>query len=183
MVPIERGALWLPNKERHSHLVGRLIWNGNIISNFESGQKPSFVDALSGANMSFRRKLIKKAGGFSPFYEGNAYRFETDFSLKVKKIGFKIVYDPRAIVFHRRADEGGCRVSVYDWNYWFSRNHTLFVLRCLRRKIVRVLSFSVEHLLRILRRRRACPYEKPKKWNLVLLMFFRDLLDGLNTGI
>ncbi|MFX0067930.1 MAG: hypothetical protein ACFFA1_07355 [Promethearchaeota archaeon] len=103
--------------------------------------------------------------------------------MKVKKIGFEIVYDPKAIVFHRRADEGGCRVSVYDWNYWFSRNHTLFVLRCLRRKIVRVLSFSIEHLLRILRRRRACPYEKPKKWNLVLLMFFRGLFDGLSTGI
>lgn len=182
VVPIERDALWLPTKTKRTHLVGRLSWDGNVISNFELGQKPVFVDFLSGANMSFRRELIKKVGGFSPIYKGNAYRFETGLSLKVKKLGFKIIFDPNAIVFHRRANKGGCRVNVYDWNYWFSRNHTLFVLRCLKGKVVKVFLFTLEQLLRILRHQRACPYAKPKKWHLVLQMFIKGLLDGLRTG-
>jgi len=182
VVPIERDALWLPTKTKRTHLVGRLSWDRNVISNFELGQKPVFVDFLSGANMSFRRELIEKVGGFSPVYKGNTYRFETGLSLKVKKLGFKIIFDPNAIVFHRRANKGGCRVNVYDWNYWFSRNHTLFVLRCLKGKVVKVLLFTLEQLLRILRHRRACPYAKPKKWHLVLQMFIKGLLCGLRTG-
>ena len=183
VVPIELDALWIPRRKRHTYLVGRLSWNGDVISNFELGQKPVFVDFLSGANMSFRKELIKKVGGFSPIYKGNAYRFESDFSLKIRRLGFKIVFDPSAIVFHRRANTGGCRVSVYDWNYWFSRNHTLFVLRCLRGKVVKVFFFTFEQLLRILRHRRACPYAKPKKWHIVLQMFFKGLLDGLQIGM
>ena len=122
VVPIERDALWIPKETKCINSVGQLCWDGSVISNFESGQKPIFVDCLSAANMSFRRKLIKTAGGFSYAYKGNAYRFETDLALRIKRLGFKILFNPEAVVFHRRADKGGCRVNVYEWNYWFRRN-------------------------------------------------------------
>lgn len=183
VVPIEDDAKWIPNKSKFTNAIGKLNWDGDLINNFELGSKTVLVDFLPGANMSFRKKLFKKVGGFSSIYGGNAYRFETDLSLRIRNLGFHIVYDPNAVVFHRRASNGGCRVSVYDWNYWFSRNHILFVLRCLEGKAVKAFLFTSKHCLRILMHRRACPYGEPRKWGKVLLMFFRGLLDGVRMGV
>ena len=163
--------------------MGKLNWDGDLINNFELGGKPSFADFLSGANMSFRKSLFRKVGGFSPIYRGNAYRFETDLSLRIKGLGFHLIYDPNAIVFHRRAKSGGCRVSVYEWNYWLGRNHTLFVLRCLKRRILKIFLFAFKNCIRILMHQRSCPYGKPRKWERVLWMFFKGLLDGVQVGI
>jgi len=183
VVPVENDAKWIPNKTNFVNITGKLNWDGDLINNFELGSKTFLVDFLSGANMSFRKNLFRKVGGFSSIYGGNAYRFETDLSLRIRNLGFRLVYDPNAIVFHRRADNGGCRVSVYDWNYWLGRNHILFVLRCLRGKVFKVFLFAFKHCVRILMRRRACPYGKPRKWEKILWMFFKGLLDGVRIGI
>ena len=183
VITIENDAKWIPKKKRFVNIVGKLNWDGDLISNFELGGKPSFVDFLSGANMSFRKNLFRKVGGFSSIYKGNAYRFETDLSLRIKSLGFHLIYDPNAIVYHRRAKSGGCRVSVYEWNYWLGRNHTLFVLRRLRRRVLKIFLFAFKNCIRILMHQRACPYGKPRKWEKVLWMFFKGLLDGVQIGI
>lgn len=161
VIPVENDAKWIP-KRRRLDIVGRVLWNGSVISNFDLRKGPSFVDCLSGANMSFRKSILIRAGYFSPAYRGNAYRFETDLTLRVRKLGYRIVFDPNAIVYHRRATNGGARVDVYKWNYWFSRNHSLFLLKYLDKGFLRVPIFVAKQIARILLRLRACSYGKPK---------------------
>ncbi len=178
----EREAEWASQPRPYPDLVGRVLWDGTVVSNFDLDRGPLLVDCLPGANMSFRRELVVGAGYFSPVYGGNAYRFETDLALRVRRMGFKIIFDPQAVVYHRRAPVGGARVDVYEWNYWYGRNHTIFLLRCLRWGLVRVAVFAFKQLLRILRRERACPYAEPRRWDRVMGALFRGIVEGLAVG-
>ena len=183
VVPVEHDAMWTPKRRRHPGVVGRVLRSGEVVSNFDLNVGPVLVDCLPGANMSFRRDLLLRAGGFSRAYEGNAYRFETDLSLRVKRLGYRIVFDPKAVVYHRRAPRGGARVGAYEWNYWFGRNHTVFLLTCFNSGVLRAAFFVLREIVRVLRRRRACPYARPDAWHKVLLAMLKGVLDGVSVGL
>lgn len=80
--------------------VGRLTWYGRLIGNHHLDYEgPALrVDHLKGANMSFRRELLK------PFDErmsgGSSCLNDTDASLHVIGQGYRLIYDPLAIVDH-----------------------------------------------------------------------------------
>jgi len=66
------------------------------------------VVAAPGGNMSFRRALIFEAGGFDEQFVGNAYREETDFCLRLRKMSYRILFDPDAALIHYGKTDGGC---------------------------------------------------------------------------
>lgn len=80
--------------------VGKLTWYGKLIGNHHVGYgPPREVDVLKGVNMSFRTHLVK----FSPFLRGNGgpeNHNEVGLCLRVKRLGYSLVYDPTIIVNH-----------------------------------------------------------------------------------
>ena len=72
--------------------------------------------------MSVRRELIGKAGGFDVGFIGNALNEDADFSFRLRRLGYRIVYCPEAKLIHLRSDRGGCRPpnplqGIYDRMY------------------------------------------------------------------
>jgi len=183
VIPIEMDAIWSVKELKEDVDIGRVSWNGDVISNFDLGKGPIIVDCLSGANMSFKREVILEVGGFSPIYKGNSYRFESELSYRIRKLGYKIVYDPEAVILHRRALKGGARIDVYMWNYWLARNHTLFMLRNLDVKFLKLLIFFFKQVSRVARGKRACPYAEPDNWLRVLLMITKGIVDGIKNHV
>jgi GT2 family glycosyltransferase len=100
---------------------------------------PMDVPTAAGANMSFRRELVDRLGGFDERYTANAFRWETDFSLRVLRAGYRIRYDPEARVVHHYGTPGGCdnghllgrTPASHDWYEPFFRNNTYFALKLL----------------------------------------------------
>jgi glycosyltransferase involved in cell wall biosynthesis len=80
--------------------VGRLTWYGRLVGNHHLDYEgpPLVVDHLKGANMSFRRALLR------PFDErmsgGSSCLNDTDASLHVRSQGFRLIYDPAVVVDH-----------------------------------------------------------------------------------
>jgi GT2 family glycosyltransferase len=106
--------------------VGRVFSNGLVIGNFDLPSKYLIkVDSFIGCNMSFRRKLLVKAGGFDENYAGTSYRDDTDLCIRIHRLGYALVYDSKALVWHKYR---GKRVSG-DWSYWYVRNHVYFYLK------------------------------------------------------
>jgi GT2 family glycosyltransferase len=68
---------------------------------------PGEVVTAPGANMSFRRDLVLKLGGFDERLRGNAFRWENDFCLRVRAAGYRVVYDPAPTVHHFYGSAGG----------------------------------------------------------------------------
>lgn len=90
----------------------------------------AYTNAFPGGNCSFFVKDALAAGGFDTRYRGNAFREESDMSLKMTRKGYKIYYEPRAELLHLAAPYGGLRVQghIYD-SATFYRNEMLFTIR------------------------------------------------------
>jgi GT2 family glycosyltransferase len=121
--------------------------DGKVIRNFGSTSGCE-VEHLPGGNMSFRREVFDRVGGFDKAYGGSAIGEETDFCLRARRAGFRFVFEPRASLEHLHLPTGGCRAPRFeDWLYWHSHNSVLFVLRHARRALLPV--FFLKRTLRL----------------------------------
>jgi GT2 family glycosyltransferase len=103
--------------------------DGKVIRNF-GGTTRCAVDHLPGGNMSFRREVFDRVGGFDFRYGGSAIGEETDFCLRARGAGYRFVFEPRASLEHLHLPTGGCRAPRFeDWVFWQAHNSMLFVLR------------------------------------------------------
>jgi len=110
--------------------TGRINWLGNFSDGFSSDIKQD-VDTVIGANTCWRKDVYQQLGGMDEQFTGNALRLESDLSLRAKKLGYKIVFEPKAIVTHHRAETGGARKSEgrLQWYFDFFSNGTYFFLK------------------------------------------------------
>ncbi len=93
--------------ERRVRVVGKITWWGRMIGNHHllySGG-PVEVDHLKGANMSYRRALMKAFD--LNMVRGECLLNDTDASLWVRRQGYRLIYDPLAIVDHYPAPRYG----------------------------------------------------------------------------
>jgi GT2 family glycosyltransferase len=91
--------------DRRRRVVGKLQWWGRAVGNHHLGfgaARP--VDFLKGANMSFRATALRGLW-FDTRLRGKGAQPDDDlsFSLSVAQAGWKLVYDPAALVHHYAA--------------------------------------------------------------------------------
>ena len=80
--------------------VGTFDWRtGNLINNSDASFRTE-VDHAYGCNMSFRKKVFVEVGGFDPAFMTLGYFEEADLSLRIRKLGQKIIFEPEAVVVH-----------------------------------------------------------------------------------
>jgi GT2 family glycosyltransferase len=124
--------------------VGRFFKSGafSLGSNFKDSSSlegPVDVDYLEACNMSMRRDLILQIGGFDPKYGGIGEYHEPDLAFKIKKLGYRLVFNPGARLEHRPSVAGifAARPKMYGR----IQNFILFYYRHIRpdslEKIVR----------------------------------------------
>ena len=113
--------------------IGQLLPDGRFIANFHL--KPDDrkeVDFGMGCNMSFRRSALAEAGNFDERYRGNFYREEGDAFARVKRLRYKVIFEPLAILEHLATPSGGCRKDQYiPRMYYCFKNETLFFMNCM----------------------------------------------------
>jgi GT2 family glycosyltransferase len=124
-------ALYIPAKHM---AIGKVFNNGLVLGNFDiPTQHPIEVDTLIGCNMSFRRELLLKAGGFDENFRGSCFREDTDMSLRLKRLNYKIIYNPKAIVWHKfkgkTVDNKWFYLTVYNHTYFYLKNFQPMTVR------------------------------------------------------
>jgi GT2 family glycosyltransferase len=94
---------------------------------------PAYVQNVMAGNLCVDRERALAIGGFDERYTAVAYRFETDFALRLVAAGGRIYYVPNASIHHLKAPGGGVRMwgdhrtsaspahSIGD--YRFARRH------------------------------------------------------------
>lgn len=75
------------------------------------------VDWVTGATLAIRRELFERVGGFDTSYV-KGYWEDVDLCMKVRALGFKVWYEPRATLIHSVGSTGG--------NPYFHQNARLF---------------------------------------------------------
>ena len=112
-------AMWTTN---------RIGFGGRVITRLD-GPDAVAVHTLKGANMSFRRDALVAAGGFDDGFTGNAMLEDADASWRVRRAGWRLVYDPDAAVDHLHEPSGGVRTGGLDAEWWRFHNTARFVRR------------------------------------------------------
>lgn len=135
--------------------IGRLLPDGRLTGNF--GADPGRVievDHLLGANMSFRREALTALGGIRGNYPGTCLCEESDISLRLRRHGGTLVFQPAALVRHVAAPytSGGKRFDR-RYLYYSRRNHVVLLVRVygwadpiLRRFVVSVFRAQTNYL-------------------------------------
>ena len=115
-------------------VAGKLYWYGRFVGNMYKDFKPGrpiFVDCLIGGNMSYRISLAKECLPAHELNHNVAFYWELDMALKIKKRGYRIVYEPAAIVDHHSAPRkvSGMRTRNYDGIYYANYNFAYIIMR------------------------------------------------------
>lgn len=108
---------------------------------------PCEVTTAPGANMSFRREVILRVGDFDEHLVGNAFRWESDFCLRVRKTGYRVVFDPLPTVHHFYGSPGGNEnrhlfgrdPASHGWYHDFFQNQMYVSLKHMPRSTLPVL--------------------------------------------
>ena len=124
--------------EETSHVVGNgrigvfrrgLSPQGNF---FLDPGKPIAVEHMRTCNLAVSRKVLKEIGGFEEAYTGMCLRDDSDLCLQIKKAGYTLVFDARAVVRHLASGKaGGFTRTTYalSTQYDNAKNHSFFVIK------------------------------------------------------
>lgn len=112
---------------------GKIDWQNVIgvhigVNEVDCGQfsKVMEIDLATGACMFISRNVFETIGLFDKRYF--LYLEDMDFCVRAKKAAFKIVFEPRAILWHRNASSsGGSGSNLQD--YFITRNRLLFAFK------------------------------------------------------
>jgi GT2 family glycosyltransferase len=75
---------------------------------------PAEVASARGCNMSFRRSVLAELGGFDERFAPSPYRNESDLCFRLRRRGYRLVFEPEAAVEHLQHEEGGVRAGGRD---------------------------------------------------------------------
>ena len=105
----------------------KIWWRGGFIHHGVGGRpnKPHITAWASGGSAVFRKSIWEKLGGFDPLYHP-FYWEDFDLGYRAWKAGYKIVWEPKAVVEHRHEST----ISRLDRQYVEiikERNQLLFI--------------------------------------------------------
>ena len=127
------------HKQRYNQKeLGKVIWYaggkvdwGNILGSHrgldevDKGQynKAGITEFVSGCCMAVKKELFEKIGYLAEEYF--LYMEDLDFNIRSQKAGFKIYYQPEAIVWHKNL--GTTKKSINEkQQYYYTRNRMIF---------------------------------------------------------
>jgi GT2 family glycosyltransferase len=87
------------------HTACYVSWGGRTIYNLRGHQR-QLIGSCKGSNMSFRAEVVEKVGGFD---RNTDLLEDTDFSVRVAKAGWSLLFEPTAEIVHLSAISGGVR--------------------------------------------------------------------------
>ena len=98
--------------------AGGIVWSDASAWNYGNCQNPNLpqfnyvkeVDYISGAAIMIRRTLFEEIGGFDARY-APAYYEDSDLAFEVRKRGYKLMYQPKSVVYHFEGISNGKKVT------------------------------------------------------------------------
>ncbi len=106
----------------------------------------TFITNVMAGNLSVKRERALAIGGFDENFVGAAYRFETDFAMRIAASGGRIWFEPKASIRHLQLSTGGLRsygdhrsaaVPAHSaGDYYFALHHRPGFWRYVARRLV-----------------------------------------------
>ncbi len=108
-----------------NEIGGEVTFLGRYLRNFNR-EESGFVLSVTGANMSFRKVIIDFVGLFDERFIGTSEFEEVDYSYRLRKAGYRILYNHKAKIKHFINPDGGCRSDFLKRQFYKMHNLGLF---------------------------------------------------------
>ena len=110
---------------------GSIDWNNvfginNKVDEVDTGKlKKKEIEFATGACVVYSREALKKAG----LFEGKYFLYfeDVELSTRIRKKGFKIIFNPKAKIWHKVSQSSGIGSGLND--YFIARNRLLFGMK------------------------------------------------------
>ena len=116
------------NRPNARRTVARVSIGGRTLDNM-FGTKAVPVHGLKGGNMSLKAEIFDRIGGFDRNFSGTGLLEEADFSTRVRAVGWTLMFEPEAELFHFSASAGGNRVESELQREWWRFRATAYYIR------------------------------------------------------
>lgn len=83
------------------------------------------INSFCGASVIIRKDIFNKLGGFDESFF--MYYEDVDLSLRMKRMGWKIIYEPKSVVFHIHAASSGEWSRLFTYNV--EKNHLAVLVK------------------------------------------------------
>ncbi len=85
------------------------------------------VNVVSGSSVVVRKSVADKTGYlWEPFF---AYYEETDLFARIKRAGYKVLYNPSSYIWHKNGASSGAQSGSFFFYYHIFRNRYMFAIR------------------------------------------------------
>lgn len=105
------------------------------------------VTGLHACTLYLKKALLEVRGYDESSYKGNFLREESDLNYRISTLGYKLYFEPRSIFYHVRVVNGGCRTGRVRGNYYYVKNHMIYVLKNYRFKSLYMLPIFIIYVL------------------------------------
>jgi GT2 family glycosyltransferase len=125
------------------------LYSSNELDNLQI-EKAIELEHIYGVSILVKRSVLEKVRLIDERYF--MYLEETDWSLKMRRLGFKLSYCPRAMIYHKDGGSAGKKSAFQDYYYtrnsliFFKRNYPSFFFVALIFIVVRTLAPKVARL-------------------------------------
>lgn len=112
--------------EIQSPIVGKINrLTGRMVGNFHSNARTK-IDFGNGFNLSFRKDALLQVNGFDRRFIGTGLLDDADACLRIKAIGYKLIFEPAAGVIHLQPKTVTHSADFAQrWYYWYGHNSSL----------------------------------------------------------
>lgn len=107
--------------------VGMVYPSGAVVANYHTlVDQPRFIDAFLGTNMSFQKSWLVTIGFFDEHISAYGIRDETNVCLEIVETGGRLLYVPKAIIYHKMARRSSSAAPVQLYQTYFTDFYFLF---------------------------------------------------------
>jgi len=104
-------------------------WTGIIFCDFSPNFPLTEAIEIPACSLYSKDVLNRVRGYAEDVFKGN-YMYEgTDLNFRIRKMGYKLFFQPIAQMHHKTIGQGGCKLPFCKWSYYFVYNHLIFLIR------------------------------------------------------
>jgi GT2 family glycosyltransferase len=111
---IQHGGVVVAGSQLGRFSINPVHYNHMVGANDRDASQPGDFQVVTGACMLTPRALYHELGGLDELY-WNGYE-DVDYCLKVKQRGLRVVYEPKAVLYHFESQSGVQRFRRSLWN-------------------------------------------------------------------
>lgn len=112
--------------------IGKLKSDGTLTGNFAANPGRIIeVDHMIGCNMSLRREIIARLGGFRDDFHAGPFGIceETEICVRAKRLGYRLFFNPAVCADHMGAQQPGGKRFSPKYTYFHAKNNLVMLIR------------------------------------------------------